>query len=46
MGYRRANGAAGTRNHVVVISTVSCANTVVQQIERAVNGGQTAAWYR
>jgi altronate dehydratase large subunit len=37
-GYRRPDGRAGVRNHVAVISTVSCANVVVQQIERAVPG--------
>lgn len=34
MGYRRANGAVGTRNHVVVMSSVSCANGVVEAIGR------------
>ena len=38
LGYRRPDGRAGIRNHVLVISAVSCANTVVQQIERAVPG--------
>jgi len=38
LGYRRPDGSCGVRNHVVVISAVSCANTVVQQIERAVPG--------
>ncbi len=38
LGYRRAGGRVGIRNHVVVISAVSCANTVVQHIERAVPG--------
>jgi altronate dehydratase large subunit len=38
LGYRRPDGKAGVRNHVAIISTVSCANTVVQQIERAVPG--------
>ena len=37
-GYRRPDGKSGTRNHVAIISTVSCANVVAQQIERAVPG--------
>jgi altronate dehydratase large subunit len=37
-GYRRPDGLSGVRNHVAVISTVSCANVVAQQIERAVPG--------
>lgn len=35
MGYRRPKGAPGVRNHVVVLSSVSCANGVVQAIGRA-----------
>ena len=31
-GYRRRNGRAGTRNHVLVLSTVQCANGAVRQI--------------
>jgi len=34
LGYRRKNGAVGTRNHVLVMSSVSCANGVVQAIGR------------
>jgi len=37
-GYRRPQGRPGVRNHVVVLSTVSCANHVAQQIERGVSG--------
>ncbi len=33
-GYRRSDGQFGIRNHVVVMSTVSCANSVVEQIAR------------
>ncbi len=33
-GYRRKSGAVGTRNHVLVMSSVSCANGVVQAIGR------------
>lgn len=36
MGYRRSNGSCGVRNHVLVISSVSCANGVVNAIGRAV----------
>ncbi len=34
LGYRRKNGACAVRNHVVVMSSVSCANGVVQAIGR------------
>jgi altronate dehydratase large subunit len=34
LGYRRKSGAVGTRNHVLVMSSVSCANGVVQAIGR------------
>jgi altronate dehydratase large subunit len=32
LGYKRANGKTGFRNHVLVMSTVSCSNSVVQKI--------------
>ena len=35
MGFRRENGSAGVRNHVVVMSSVACANGVVNAIGRA-----------
>ena len=35
MGYSRADGRVGVRNHVVVMSSVSCANAVVEHIGRA-----------
>lgn len=38
MGYRRGNGAVGTRNYVGVISTVVCANEVTDSISRQVQG--------
>lgn len=38
MGYRRADGRAGTRNHVAVISTVVCANEVAEDIAARVSG--------
>lgn len=31
-GYRRRDGKVGVRNHVLVLSTVTCANRVVQRI--------------
>jgi len=31
-GYRRSDGLFGIRNHVVVMSTVTCANSVVEKI--------------
>ena len=36
LGYRRADGTVGIRNHVVVIPSVSCANGVVAAIAREV----------
>ncbi len=41
LGYRRPDGSTGVRNHVVVMSSVSCANAVVEGIGRAVPGVQT-----
>jgi len=35
MGYRRRDGRAGVRNHVLVVSSVSCASGVVEAIGRA-----------
>ncbi|MFO1198594.1 MAG: UxaA family hydrolase [Burkholderiaceae bacterium] len=32
LGYRRRDGRFGVRNHLLVVSTVSCANRVVQRI--------------
>ena len=37
-GYKRSNGAVGTRNYVGVISTVVCANEVADGISRHVQG--------
>lgn len=36
MGYRRANGGIGVRNHVLVLPSVMCANHVVDLIGRKV----------
>lgn len=33
-GYRRSDGLFGIRNHIVVMSSVSCANSVVEQIAK------------
>ena len=38
LGYPRENGTAGARNHVVAMSSVSCANAVVAAIANAVPG--------
>ncbi|MBI9075247.1 MAG: UxaA family hydrolase [Desulfatibacillum sp.] len=38
MGYGRADGSVGVRNHVVIIPSVSCANGVAAAIARAVPG--------
>lgn len=35
MAYRRADGRVGIRNYVLVISMVSCSNTVTEKIARA-----------
>jgi altronate dehydratase large subunit len=36
MGYKRANGTVGVRNHVLVLPSVMCANHVVELIGRKV----------
>jgi altronate dehydratase large subunit len=38
MGYRRRDGRAGVRNHVLVLPTVQCANGVVRRIGQRVPG--------
>jgi len=38
MGYRRANGQVGVRNHVLVIPSVFCANHTARMIADKVNG--------
>ena len=38
MGYRRANGAVGIRNHVLVLPSVVCANRVARGISQLVEG--------
>jgi altronate dehydratase large subunit len=37
-GYRRPDGTIGSRNHVAVIPSVTCANDVAQAISRQVQG--------
>jgi len=37
-GYRRADGRLGTRNHVVVMASVFCANEAVKRIAESVPG--------
>ena len=32
MGYRRADGGAGTRNYIALCATVNCSATVVRHI--------------
>jgi altronate dehydratase large subunit len=41
MGYRRTDGSVGIRNHIVVMSSVSCANGVVNAIGRALPAVKT-----
>lgn len=36
-GYRRANGQIGIRNHFLVLSSIVCANQVVENIAKKVN---------
>jgi altronate dehydratase large subunit len=38
LGYRRQDGSVGTRNHIGIISTVSCANDVAWWIWQRVKG--------
>ena len=38
MGYRRANGKAGVRNHVLVIPSVVCSQGAAEAITRNVKG--------
>ncbi len=38
-GYRRPDGRAGTRNHVLVVPTVICASVVAEHVAAAVPGG-------
>ena len=38
MGYRRANGAVGIRNHVLILPSVVCANRIARGISQLVAG--------
>lgn len=38
MGFRRANGTVGIRNHIAIIPSVFCANNVAERIARQVEG--------
>ena len=38
MGYRRPYGGVGTRNHLLILSNVFCANNAAEQINRALPG--------
>lgn len=38
MGYKRANGRVGIRNHVLIMPTVVCSNQVAEAIGGLVNG--------
>ena len=38
MGYKRNNGSVGTRNYVGILSTVVCANEVVDAVSARVRG--------
>jgi altronate dehydratase large subunit len=40
LGYRRADGKAGVRNHVLVLPTVVCGNRVARGIAQGVAGAQ------
>jgi altronate hydrolase len=43
-GYVRADGRVGTRNYVLVLSSVNCSATVCKAIERHYGGSALAAW--
>jgi len=38
LGFRRADGLAGTRNHLLVVPSVVCANTVAQRVASMIPG--------
>jgi altronate dehydratase large subunit len=38
LGYRRADGTAGIRNHLLVVPSVVCANTVAQRVASLIPG--------
>src|SRR3712207_7941510 len=38
LGYRRADGTVGIRNHLLVVPSVVCANTVAQRVAALIPG--------
>lgn len=38
LGYRRADGSVGVRNHLLVVPSVVCANTVAQRVAAVIPG--------
>ena len=42
LGYRRSDGRVGVRNHVLILSTVVCANEVANRINRRIPATVTA----
>ncbi|MEL6476850.1 MAG: altronate dehydratase family protein [Pseudomonadota bacterium] len=44
MGYRRARGRAGTRNHIAVITSVNCSATAARMIASAFGPQEMAAY--
>lgn len=45
MGYRRANGQAGTRNYIALVSTVNCSATVIRRAADRINTSGVLADY-
>jgi len=43
-GYRRSNGAVGTRNYLGIVSSVNCSATVCRKIAQAFTPERLAAW--
>nr|WP_050786167.1 altronate dehydratase family protein [Ahrensia sp. R2A130] len=44
MGYRRANGSVGTRNHIAIITSVNCSATAARRIAEAFGPEDLAAY--
>lgn len=44
MGYRRANGAVGTRNYIAVVTSVNCSATAARRIADAFGPEELAAY--
>ncbi|MEI2417400.1 altronate dehydratase family protein [Orrella sp. JC864] len=45
MGYRRANGKAGTRNYIGILTTVNCSATVARHVAAAIERSGMLARY-